>query len=226
MVTPFTLPTIRFRYKHTDIKQYLKAGRALRTETTFNDSYDVGIGRSVVNLGALQKRGDQINARLLAVERGTEEARLSGPELSDLVLPARSAGRRIPALRFGDPRVMALFAALVALAHQAAGFQNAQLRRIVAALLARGEEYSSARMTYDLGRLVGHGLIERTARTHRYRLTDAGLRIAALCTKLAERLLDPAIARCRDAPPSPPGTPWGRLESSLDAIVREARIAA
>lgn len=227
VVTPFTLPTLRFRYKHTDIKQYLKEGRALRTETTFNDSYDFAIGRAIANLSTLRERGDEINARLLEVERGTEEARLAGPELRDLVMPQRRDGRRVAALRLGDPRVMALLAALVALAHQAAGFQNAQLRRIVAALLAQSaQEYSRARMTYDLERLRGHGLIERVPRTHRYRLTAVGLRLAAACTKLADRVLDPAVARCAGAPPSPPGTPWRRLESALDALLKDANIAA
>ena len=49
---------------------------------------------------------------------------------------------------------------------------DAQLRRHVAVLLSTPlQEYTSARMTYDLGRLVGHGLIERIAKSHRYRLT-------------------------------------------------------
>ncbi|MGH8733163.1 MAG: hypothetical protein ACREVB_05725, partial [Burkholderiales bacterium] len=227
VVTPFTLPTLRFRYKHTDIKQYLKEGRALRTEVTFNDSYDFAIGRAIDNLPQLRERGDAINARLLAVERGTEEARLAGPELRDLVLPARKDGRPVPALRFGDPRVMALHAALVAIAHQAAGFSNAQLRRLVAALLSLPlEEYSRARMTYDLGRLVGHGLVERLPRSHRYRLTDAGLRQCAFLTKLADRVLDPGIARCT-APPRPDATEvWQRFDRALDKIVQHARIAA
>ncbi len=227
VITPHTLPAIRFRYKQATVKQYLKQGRALRTEVTFGDPYDVGVGRRIDNLGRLRLMGDAINARLLALERGTEDARLSGPELSDLVLPARRDGQRVPALRVGDPRVMALLGALVAIAHQAAGFSNAQLRRIVAALLALTPEgYTSAQMTYDLGRLVGHGLIDRVPRSHRYRLTPYGLRVAAVVTKIADRVLDPAIARCRDAPPSPLGTSWRRFERALDAIVERAHIAA
>lgn len=226
VVTPFTLPTIRFHYKRTVIKQYLKEGRALRTEVTFNDSYDFAIGRSIDNLARLRERGDAINARLLEVEAGTEEARLSGPELSALVLPRCENGRRVAALRIGDPRVMALLAALVALAHQAAGFSNAQLRRIVAALLSLSpEEYSRARMTYDLGRLAGHGLIERQARTHRYRLTPLGLRLAAATTKLADRVLDPAIARC-GSPPLSGSAIWKRFDAALDALLQHANIAA
>jgi hypothetical protein len=172
--------------------------------------------------------GDAINDRLLAAEAGTEDARLAGPELSALVLPRRAAsGRRIPALRFGDPRVMALLAAVVALANLPAGFQNAQLRRSVAALLGRSlEEYSASRMTYDLGRLVGHELIAREGGTHRYRPTAKGLATAALLTKLADRVLDPAIARIGATAPRAPTDPWRRFESALDALLARANIAA
>lgn len=224
-----TTPEILFRYKHSTIKQYLKGGRALRTETTVNDTYDLGIGRALEHLGEVREQGEAINERLLAAEAGSEQARLAGPELTELVLPQRTAtGRRIPALRFGDPRVMALLAAVVALANLPAGFQNAQLRRSVAALLSLSlEEYSRARMTYDLGRLVGHTLIERQRGTHRYRPTAKGLRVAALLTKLADRVLDPAFARIgTDRPRAAPNDPWRRFESALDALVTRANIAA
>jgi hypothetical protein len=228
VMSEHTIPSILVRYKHSSIKQYLKEGRALRTETTINDSYDLGIGRSLEHLGEVRERGDAINARLLATEAGTETARLAGPELSALVLPGRSpSGRRIPALRFGDPRVMALLAAVVALVHLPAGFQNAQLRRSVAALLGRSlEEYSASRMTYDLGRLSGHGLIAREPGTHRYRLTAEGLATAALLTKLADRVLDPAVARLGATAPRAPTDPWRRFESALDALLERANIAA
>lgn len=228
VMSDHTIPSILLRYKHNSVKQYFKEGRALRTETTVNDTYDFGIGRSLEHLTEVRERGDAINARLLAAEAGTEQARLQGPELSSLVLPRRGAsGRRVPALRFGDPRVMALLAAVVALAHLPAGFQNAQLRRSVAALLSTSlEEYSRARMTYDLSRLVGHGLIQREAHAHRYRLTETGLRTAALLTKLADRVIDPAIARSAQAPPAPPGSAWHRFDAALGALLARANIAA
>ncbi len=223
-----TIPEILFRYKRCSIKQYFKGGRALRTETTVNDTYDLGIGRALEHLAELREKGDAINARLLRMEAGSEDARLGGPELSDLVLPRRSAtGRRIPALRFGDPRVMALLAAAMASVHLPAGFQHAQLRRSVAALLGRGlEDYSRASMTYDLARLLGHALIEREAGTYRYRVTERGLAITALLTKLADRVLDPAVARIDRGHARSPTDPWRRFEGALDALLERAHIAA
>jgi hypothetical protein len=40
-------------------------------------------------------------------------------------------------------------------------------------------------MTYQLQRLRLHGLIERIPKTHRYRLTNFGFRVAVFCTRCA-----------------------------------------
>lgn len=228
VITPHTLPVLRLRYRKAVLKQYLKEGRALRTEVTFNDPRDVGLGKRLENLPALRRKAEEIGDRLLSMERETETARLAGPELSELVLPRRRDGRRVPGLRFGDPRVMALLAAVVAAFGQLPlGFTNAELRRIVAPLFSlTPEEYPASRMTYDLGRLVGHGLLERTVGTHRYRLTSYGLRVAAFCTKLHDRLLDPAIARSRDAPPALRADAWSRMNAALNSLIARAHLAA
>ncbi len=224
VVTTYTTPTITFRYKHSTVKQYLKGGLALRTETTVNDAYDFDVGRRIDHLPEIRARGDEINTRLLEHEANAETARLDGPELTELVRPAIVEGRRVAALRLGDQRVMALLAAVVMFSHLPAGFANAQLRRHVAVLLSIPlEEYTSARMTYDLGRLVGHGLIERIAKSHRYRLTPDGLRRCAFLTKLADRVLDPGLARC--GPPEPPGPRWASFDRSLGVLIRHANLA-
>ena len=49
-------------------------------------------------------------------------------------------------------------------------------------------------MTYDLRRLRLHGLIERIPKTHRYRLTPVGLRVAIFYTSLYNRLLRTGLA--------------------------------
>jgi len=153
---------------------------------------------------------------------------MHGPELSDLVLPQHRDGRRVPGLRFGDPRVMALFGAVVAaFGRLPLGFTNAELRRIVAALLSlTPEEYPAPRMTYDLGRLVGHGILERLPGTHRYRLSPYGLRVAAFCTKFHDRLLDPAIARSLDPPSCLRSDPWSKMHAAIQSLIERANLAA
>ncbi|WP_198152888.1 hypothetical protein [Pseudofrankia sp. DC12] len=61
-------PSLHVDYKHTTIKQYHKENRALRTETTINDTRDFEIGKRLVNLPALWQIGFNANRRLLDVQ--------------------------------------------------------------------------------------------------------------------------------------------------------------
>src|SRR3954452_5840476 len=107
-------------------------------------------------------------------------------------------GRRSLALRFGDPRVMALLGALC-VGLNALGFTNRSLRAQVSHLLGRA--YTVNQMSYDLARLRLNGLIERREHTNTYLLTADGQRVAIFYTKVHDRLLRPLIAA--DRPPAP-----------------------
>jgi hypothetical protein len=50
-------------------------------------------------------------------------------------------------------------------------------------------------MTYHLRRLRLHQILARITGTHRYRLTDFGLRIALFFTRIYHRLLRPGLGR-------------------------------
>jgi len=68
VITDGVTPSLHADYKHTTIKQYHKEGKALRTETTINDTHDFGIGKRLTNLPALREIGFQANRRLLRVQ--------------------------------------------------------------------------------------------------------------------------------------------------------------
>ena len=65
------VPSLHVDYKNAKIKQYHKEGRALRTETTINDTRDFGLSKrlSTNNLTALRQIGFSANRRLLGVQR-------------------------------------------------------------------------------------------------------------------------------------------------------------
>jgi hypothetical protein len=83
--------------------------------------------------------------------------------------PSTTDGLQAPALAFGDPRVMALLAALVLFTHTLDGFDNHQLVRLVQHFW--DQPYSSREATYDLRRLRRKALISRLPHSHRYQLT-------------------------------------------------------
>ncbi len=69
VITAEVTPSLHVDYKSTTIKQYHKQGRALRTETTINNTRDFTIGKRLTNLPALREVGFTANRRLLGVQR-------------------------------------------------------------------------------------------------------------------------------------------------------------
>jgi hypothetical protein len=66
VITDGVTPSLHVDYKNAKIKQYHKLGRALRTETTINDTWDFRIGKRLTNLPALRQIDFTANRRLLA----------------------------------------------------------------------------------------------------------------------------------------------------------------
>ncbi len=203
--------TVNADYKHSRIKQYLKDGRALRIETVINDPGDLGCKRRLVHLEELQSKARAINNRLLDTERVGQGCVLASPAFERVAQSTLTGdGRRSPALRFGDPRVMALLGALC-VGLNALGFTNRSLRARVSHLL--GVAYTVNQMSYDLARLRSKGLIRRRPGTNTYDLTPEGQRVAIFYTKVHDRLLGPLIAA--HTPPAPP-----ELQRALATIDR------
>ena len=194
-------------------RSIFKEERALRTETTINDPLDFQRTKALDTLPHLRAIGRQINTRLLEVERVADGVLPAASLFERLQLPTRSpTGQRVSALRFGDPRIHALFGALCRFSHLPDGFRHRDLRPLVAALLGRAlASYSAGSMTYDLRRLRLHGILRRAPGTQRYSLTLAGARAAFLYTTLHRRL-------CRQPAPVTPDPP--HLPSRLDAALR------
>ena len=201
IVTRDTGVTVNAFYKHSRIKQYLKDGRALRIETVVNSPDDLHCHRRLEHLDELQTKARDVNRRLLDTERVGQGCVLASPAFERVALPTRAAdGSRISALRFGDPRVMALLGALCVTLNTVVGFTHRSLRAQVTGRL--GSPYTRNQMSYDLARLRGNQIIERLPHTNTYVLTADGQRVAIFYTKVHDRLLRPLLAA--DQPPAPP----------------------
>ena len=156
-----------------------------------------------------------MNRRLVEMERTSHNCVIAPRTFESIVLPSETEGQRVPALRFGDPRVMALLAAWCIIVPAPRGVRNAILRPHVAALL--GHDYTSHQMTYDLRRLRQEGLIERLPHSHRYVLTPLGRRVALFFTKAFIRILRPGLARIDPALPPDASDPLAAAWRKMDA---------
>jgi len=192
VITTGVAPSLHVAYKHTDIKQYFKEQRALRTETTINDAKDFQPTKALATLAHLRTIAQQINQRLLDAERLNHACSLEPTRFERLQQPIVIGAGRVSALRFGDPRVHALLQAISRFTVIPEGVQNRDLPPIVATLLGRDlTAYSRGAMTYDLRRLRVHGLIQRVPRTHRYHVTLDGWQVATFYNTLYHHVLRP-----------------------------------
>lgn len=220
-------PSLHIQYKNFDLKQYFKEGRGCRTEGTFRDANDFGVNKGLTNLAYLQKIGRQINRRLLEVERVSHNSGMSGDGIQRVVQPTVDEdGKKAPGLKFGQPRVMALFLALTMFQHLIDGFHNRQLRQHVADLLGVDETgYTTSQMSYDLRRLRLKGLIYRPPRTNHYFITPYGWKVARLFSRLDARVFRPALAMftASDAIlPFPLRSALDRVDAQFDELIYRA----
>ncbi len=215
VITDGVVPSLHVDYKRSRIKQYHKEGRALRTETTINDTRDFDIGRALKNLPQLRRIGFQANRRLLDVQRISHDCHLGESAFQQVNRPIVKDGQRASALRYADPHTQILLTAAVGFVLQPHGFTRAQLAERVGAL--SGAAASPGRMTYDLRRLRLHGLVKREAHSHRYRLTRFGLRTALFWTRSYARLLRPGMAELH--PQAPCDSRLRRVLAALEHTV-------
>lgn len=230
VVTHDVTPSLNVYYKNARIKQYHKENRALRTETTINNTYDFGIGKRLHNLPKLRAIGFAANRRLIEVERLSHDCILSEDTLQATERPVSAGHQRASGLRFADPRVQALLHALILFRQLPQGFRAADLRQHLAALSGCDPEaISQGAVTYQLRRLRLHGLIERTPKSFRYRVTDLGLRLALFFTRTYNRLLRPGLAAALPAlraVASPLKRAFDALAAKIDALINDAQLAA
>ncbi len=230
VITEGVIPSLHVDYKHSRIKQYHKEGQALRTETTINNTRDFGIGKLLSNLPALRQVGFEANRRLLNVQTVSHDCSIGQEVFDQVVRPTQVDGQRASALRFDDERVQALFYVLVMFCLQPHGFDNHQMRALLAQLLGIDPaHYPAGRMTYDLRRLRLHGLIQRIPHSHRYEVTAVGLRVAMFFSRTYARLLRPKLADIMPVAP-PSGSPlrkaFDHLHAQIDLQCKELKLAA
>jgi len=109
VVTDGVTPSLRMQYKHATIKQYHKQGRALRTETTINNTMDFDLRKRLTNLRDLARIGYAANRRLLRVQRLSHDPATGAQALHAVCDPIRrDDGTHVAGLPFTNPRAQAL----------------------------------------------------------------------------------------------------------------------
>lgn len=206
------------RVKHwingNSIKMYDKAGSVLRVETTIGRTADFKVFRPALNdphgklhwkplrkgvadLHRLAELSQRSNERYLEALTAVQDTTPCATLFDLVARPVVDDGRRVRALRIGDPDDIALLQTISRGEFATAGFRNRDIRRRLHPGTTSPDDTRrlSARTGRRLRLLRAHHLIRKLQKTHRYVLTERGQLLTAALFAVRQVPLDKLLAK-------------------------------
>lgn len=202
------------RVKHwanvNSIKMYDKAGSVLRVETTLGNPNDFKVLRpsghdpdgklawrpirkGVADLYRRAEVSRRTNEHYLDALAAVDDSTPIGDILDRVAAPAEWRGKRVRALRTGDPADVALLAAVARGEFAIGGCRNRDIRLLLDPGSATATPVEVRRIAAKVGRqlrlLRAHGIIQKIPNTHRYRVTLSGQALSAALTAVRSTTL-------------------------------------
>ena len=205
VLTDGVTPSLHVDYKHCRIKQYHKENRALRTETTINDSTDFAHRQTAVQparpaAGRLLRQPTPARRRT-SQPRPDPRRRRPRPRSPR---PAVVGTQRAAALRFDDPRAQALLSALLVVPAAAPRLHQPRPARPPRAPARASTPTPSPRPDHLPATPAAPARADRPDPRHATATGSptTGLRTALFLTRAHNRLIRPGLAELTD--PDPP----------------------
>ncbi len=200
---------IKHRMGRNHVKVYDK-GPVLRVETTINDPAQFRVLRvqdghrkwcpmkkGVADLYRFYQVGRASDERYLEALAAASDNRQGVAALHRLCRPRRNHGRRHARLNPVDTKDLALFRAVLAGEHAIVGFRNAHIRRRLWPSPPADEAEAKrrcARVSRQIAKLRGHGLVAKVPRHRLYRVTPYGQRVMAAAIAVHDQAFPLAYA--------------------------------
>jgi hypothetical protein len=204
LVTSFKDRAEGVRVKHwvngNSIKMYDKAGSVLRVETTIARTTDFKVYRpkqgdpdgklawlplrkGVADLHRRAELSQRANGTYLDTLAAINDDTPLSTVLDAVSRHAAWRGRRVRALRIGDPADVALLEAISRGEFAIAGLRNRDLRRLLFPGKPNASHLDTRRLSARVSRLLrmlrAHGVIHKIQRSHRYKLSPKGRTLTA-----------------------------------------------
>ena len=206
---------LRIYCKSLVARMYEKFGTFLRIEVCVNRLQDLGLKKGVDQLPALRERLIAITDRLAGVEADLLNVHVDFPLFERLAQPVVTGHTTMPGIKIQDTRMLRLLEVLLHGGSQLAGWRTAQMHRaVLAAFTITLEAYSLTQLRYDVRKLRAHGLLERNGRSYSYRLTDKGVKVAAMFVLFHKRVCGPLANTLFHHQPTQTPNPPAKIEAA------------
>jgi hypothetical protein len=183
----------RTHCRNSFLKQYEKAATFLRLELVSNNVRDFGLRKSLIHWQAMRQRFQEITDRFAGVQAQNLNGHGQLDVLARLAEPVIQGKTKVSGIKLEQKRILRLLEVLL---QGASGhlkrWTTAQLHQTVLEQCGLKEkDYTLNQIRYDLRKIRLHGLIERVSRSHAYRFTQRGQKLALLLIQLRRRIYGP-----------------------------------
>ena len=183
---------LRVYCKSLVARMYEKFSTFPRLEICVNRVKDLGLNKGLENLDALRKKLVALTDRLADFQGELLNVHVDFPLFQRLALPVCSGKSKIPGIKLQDTRMIRLMEVLLHGGPQLNGWRTVQIGEAIRAAFALPQEtYTLNQLRYDLRKMKAHGLLQRVGKHYAYRLTDKGIRVAAMFVLFHKRVCGP-----------------------------------
>src|SRR5712692_4445790 len=204
---------LRIYCKSLVARTYEKFGTFLRVEVCVNRLKDLGLNKGLEQLPALREKLIDVTDRLAGVEADLLNVHVDFPLFERLAKPIAAGRTKVPGIKIQDTRMLRLMEVLLHGGSQLAGWRTAQIHSaVLQAFALTPDAYSLTQLRYDVRKLRAHGLLQREGRSYSYRLTDEGIKVAAMFVLFQKRVCGPLANTLFHHRPTKTATPPARIE--------------
>ncbi len=181
---------LRAYFKNSFVKQYEKFRTFFRMEICTNNTPDIRVPKSLVNLPLIRQKGIEILDKFAALQANALNAHFDFPLFQRLALPLTQGNTRIAGIKIQDTRMIRSMETIMHAGTCLAGWNCALLHKNIVAAYEL-QEYTLNQLRYDLRKMKAHGLVERCGKHYSYRLTEKGARVVAIFVLFHKRVCGP-----------------------------------
>lgn len=216
---------LRVYCKSLVARMYEKFPTYLRLEICVNRLKDLGLNKGLKNLNALRQKLLPVADRFADFEAELLNVHVDFPLFQRLALPITTGRTKIPGIKIHHSRMIRLMEVLLHGGPQLGGWRSAEIHQsILSAFGLSPEAYNLTQLRYDLRKMKGHGLLQRVGRSYCYRLTEKGVRVAAMFVLFHKRVCGPLANTLFHHRPEKTSNPPAKIEAAYhkaDAAIQK-----
>jgi hypothetical protein len=189
------LTVFKLHFGRLTLKMYDKGERVLRIEAIAYRVDELKCGKRLEKLLTMLDKLEQMTVNFLNVVQAAHLSFLDAGALDQLPQPTQRGKTRVAGVDIQKPRMRAVLDAVLSLAAGPDGFTVEALAERVRQQQGPAQaEYTTRRAAYDLRKLRGKALAEKTDRSRRYQVPTSAFRTIAALIIIREKVLKPVLA--------------------------------